>query len=222
MCQHQNQCNALLGSPDSFQEARHLGIHEISKYYCKTSMPPPTLGKKGTPWLPFRTMWLTTLQNLLQNHSTTSTIAKSSRPWPILTGKKAKTTRYSRPPKWSAASVPVPDTPRGPMSITQWIEAFHVASGTLAHVLLIKIHIKTTKKPKQKWGFSTVCIDFILHTTTCFRCGVFDWVKTLRVPLFQPGNKVYMLRYTGSVIVHTFTLLYCHKKKSVQKCVFWA
>lgn len=94
-------------------------------------------------------MWLTTLQNLLQNHSITSTIAKSSRPWPILTGKKAKTTRFSRPPKWSAASVPVPDTPRGPMSITQWIEAFHVASGTLAHVLLIKIHIKTTKKQTE-------------------------------------------------------------------------
>lgn len=94
-------------------------------------------------------MWLTTLQNLLQNHSTTSTIAKSSRPWPILTGKKAKTTRYSRPPKWSAASVPVPDTPRGPMSITQWIEAFHMASGTLAHVLLIKIHIKTTKEQTE-------------------------------------------------------------------------
>lgn len=98
-------------------------------------------------------MWLTTLQNLLQNHSTTSTIAKSSRPWPILTEKKAKTTRYSRPPKWSAASVPVPDTPRGPMSITQWIEAFHVASGTLAHILLIKIHIKTTKKTQTEMRF---------------------------------------------------------------------
>lgn len=85
-------------------------------------------------------------------------------------------------------------------------------------LLLIKIHIKTTKKTKRKWGFSTVCIDFILHTTTCFRCGVFDWVKTLRVPLFQPGNKVYMLRYTGSVIVHTFTLLYCHKKKCSKMC----
>lgn len=45
MCQHQNQCNALLGNLDSFQEGRHLGIHETSKYYCKTSMP-PTMGKR--------------------------------------------------------------------------------------------------------------------------------------------------------------------------------